>query len=138
MKLRKADERLLKDWSWLLQGYKVLGGGPLGDLILEKGEQHFWFDINSGKLQSVDATWPNLPEDFYMANFVKKLEDLGLTIGSNQVFAFKIPPIAGGKFDELDNIYVGNWEEYNGWMASFHYQVKDLPNGAQIRLKVTE
>jgi hypothetical protein len=138
MRLRKADQRLMKEWIWLLDGYKLLGGGPLGDLILEKDQHHFWFDINSGRIKSVDDTWPELPDEFFMANLVAKLEDAGLTIGSNECFAFKIPPIVGGKFDDLENVYVGNWEEYNGWMASFHYQTKDLPDGAKIKLKVTE
>lgn len=49
----------------------------------------------------------------------------------------KIPFVLGGKY-QLDNLYVGDAVErmlFNGDLAS---QLKDLPDGAQIRLRVKE
>jgi hypothetical protein len=134
--IREADSHLLDEWKWLLRGYKVVGGGPLGDLILERKNQYFFFDINAAKLELIKDEH-RLPDQFLMENFVKRMEEAGLSIRNDECYAFKIPVIVGGAFDG-DNVYVGKWDEYNRWMASFHRQVKDVPDGAKIVIKVTE
>ncbi len=49
----------------------------------------------------------------------------------------KTPFVAGGPF-ELDNLYAGDIVEAMRFRGYFAQQIKDLPDGAQVRLRVTD
>jgi hypothetical protein len=59
----------------------------------------------------------------------------GKILGDGQCYAFVQPPFLGGDYS-LDNVRGGSWKEWFALTADLYNQVKDLPDGAQVRINV--
>lgn len=72
-----------------------------------------------------------------LAPLMKKCEEAGMTPGDDQCYAFTTLPFLGGKY-AIDNIWVCSWKEWFSFAGHIHLQTKDLPDGAEISLRVVD
>jgi hypothetical protein len=60
----------------------------------------------------------------------------GLTLGTNQCYSFKNPPILGGEY-AVDNIWPADLAVHYSFQADICRQAKDLPDGTKVEVVVT-
>ena len=138
---------LLSEWNWLLPyDYRVWWMNKFGDLFLmfEDGSIHF-FDVPCGTIEkiadSVDEFYELVNEGananyWLMIPLVDKLMEAGVTMTEGRCYCFKISPILGGEYS-LENSATLSVDEHFRGNAYIYEQIKDLPDGAKVRLKVT-
>lgn len=143
---KAADEVELSAWAALVPASaRVIHTNLFGDAfvvdelgtvhMLERGacsadeiassEEEFW-----RKLQNDEDGWQLRP-------LADDCRQAGLLLGEGQCYAFKTLPILGGKY-ETPNIYVCGWSEWFSLTADVFRQIRDLPDGATVTLKVVD
>jgi hypothetical protein len=127
----------LRDWSWLMpeREVRIVDISCLGDIIFEtKQEERYILDVNAGEIRPFNDQEQKLMSG--IGNIIKRFEAAGLKLGHNQCFGFK--PHAIFKEYEPENMYVATLNEYVSFMGDFHRQIKGLPDGTAVELKVKQ
>jgi hypothetical protein len=130
-------KKALADWSRLMKmdDVRILDTTCLGDVIFKNSEGNaFVLDVGAGEIRTYDAGERELVSE--QNRLVSKFEQQGLKLGSGQCYGLK--PNAIFKPYEAENIYVATLVEYVSFMGNFHHQIKDLPDGSPIRLRVIQ
>jgi hypothetical protein len=144
---------VLRDWSWLLPESAGVGSTALtvwimnrfGDLfiVLDDGTVHM-LDVGIGTLKKVaenrDDFATRLDEgdnanQWLMMKLIDRLVDAGLTLREGQCYSYKQPPILGGDYTVENTCVLPISEHYSAY-ASIHDQIKHLPNGTQVVIRV--
>jgi hypothetical protein len=139
---------LLEEWSWLLPAdSKVLLLTRAGDLFLQLADRSVhMLDVGVGELQRVAADQkefdemisnPKVAREWLMIPIVDQLVASGLGLGLEQCYGFRKLPIFGGTYS-AENRVVLPIREHLGASGSLHRQVADLPDGAKVRIELTE
>jgi hypothetical protein len=137
---------LLSEWAWLLPSTLTLWlVNRLGDIVVVNENNNVsFFDIGCGKLKPIADSrdhFSRLLDEGDNANqwlaipLIDRLVESGLLLKPKTVYGFKTLPILGGSYD-VGNFYVASILEYYPFMGDIHGQIKDIPDGAQVRLKV--
>jgi len=58
-----------------------------------------------------------------------------MILTEGQCYGYKRQCVTGGSL-EPDNVYVATMAEYISFMGDFHYQIKDIPDGTTVTLRV--
>jgi len=77
----------------------------------------------------------NNGNDWFMIPFIDKLVGAGKLLKKGRCYSFVLPPVLGGEYT-VENTCDLNVEEHFSVYASIHHQIKDLPDGTRVRLKV--
>ena len=134
-------KELAKDWRWMLDldHQSLLAISPFGDLLLRDDmDEISLLDINLGVLEYA-STGGTDPASLFPIAFDDRIASgyraAGLLLQSGKCYGLKVPGVTGGSF-EVDNIYIATVTEYVSFLGDFHYQIKDIPDGAEINIKV--
>jgi hypothetical protein len=139
---------MLGDWSWLLPAtLTVWTMNRFGDLfiVLDDGTVHM-LDIGGGTLRKVadsrDDFTTKLDEgdnanQWLMIPLIDRLIASGFTLREGQCYSYKHPPVLGGDYNVQNTCVLPIGEHYAAY-ASIHNQIKDLPDGTEVVLKVTK
>lgn len=137
---------LLKSWRWLLPPeFTLWMMNKFGDLFLvvEDGSV-YWLRTDEGRLERVASSrdeFCNLIENgenfnnWLMAPLVDRLVGSGEALKEGQCFGFTFSPIVGGEYAP-PNIRIKTIEEYIPFLGEFYEQIKDLPDGAKIKINI--
>ena len=71
-----------------------------------------------------------------MIPLIDRLVTSGLTLREGQCYSYKQPPVLGGDYS-VENTCVLPIPEHFGAYASIHSQIKDMPDGTEVVIKVT-
>jgi hypothetical protein len=143
--LRDPDsDRLLESWRWLISDGKVSYVTLLGDLILER-QGGFWFlESETARLEHIASSRSELlkkleqEENLLLGSaLVQELADKGLQLADGQCIGFKTPTVLGGTFD-ISNVYPADAYERVSFLGDMNEQLKEVPDGAQVRLVIGE
>jgi len=77
------------------------------------------------------------PQGWQLRSLVDECRAAGKVLSEGQCYAFTTPPVLGGDYTE-ENVWVAPWQEWFSFTADLFHQIKDLPDGAQVHLKVTD
>ncbi|MCQ9372864.1 DUF1851 domain-containing protein [Methyloversatilis sp. XJ19-13] len=144
-----------KDWPQLLSGW----GGSIpesftlwlvnrfGDafLVVDDGSVHM-LDAGAGQISRVADSRDHFAElldrddnanNWLMIPLVDKCAEAFPPLQESQCYGFKVPPMLGGKYT-LDNVEPTDLSVHYSILADIHRQTKDLPDGTQVKLVVTE
>ena len=138
--------KALSSWSWLLpQEFTLWLVNRFADLflVLPDGTVHM-LDVGAGTLSRI----ANSRDDFcikideadnanqwLMIPLVDSMVAAGVVLQPGQCYGFKTPPVLGGAY-VVENIgSLAVWD-YLGGCGSIHDQLRDLPNGSQVIIKV--
>jgi hypothetical protein len=136
---------ILADWAWLLpqDEFTIWLMNRYGDLFLvvEDGTVHM-LNVGGGSLEvlaeSRDEFCRRLDEgnnanEWLMIPLVDSLVKAGKVLESGRCYSFIIPPVLSGEYT-VGNTATLPIAEHYGVNASIHDQIKDLPDGTQVRL----
>jgi hypothetical protein len=139
------------DWPQLLAGWARLLPAELtvwlmnrfGDLFLvyANGSVHL-LDVGCGTVERVAESREDFrakidegdtANQWLMIPLVDRLVGAGMIPGPGECYGYKLSPVLGGDY-VVNNIAVLPVHEHYGFNAELHEQIKDLPNGAEVRL----
>lgn len=75
--------------------------------------------------------------EWLMIPLVGQLVAFGMHLQPGQCYGFKIPPVLGGQY-VVENCGVLPIADYLGAYGSIHDQLRDVPDGSQVVLRVGE
>jgi hypothetical protein len=137
---------ILANWAWLLpEEMTVWMMNRYGDLFLifDDGSIHM-LDVGAGTIDRL----ANDKDDFcakidqgsnanqwLMIPLVDRLVEADKLPSEGHCYSFVIPPLLGGQYSVENSVTLRIAEHYSVY-ASIHQQIKDLPDGTEVRLKV--
>ena len=139
-------EHLLSGWEWLLPPeFSVWLMNRYGDLflILPDGSVHM-LDVGDGSLTKLAESKDDFArvideegnaEDWLMIPPVDQLVEAGVHLKPGECYSFLIPPILGGEYT-VENTIVVPMTEHFGLYASYHEQLRDVPDGSKVVINV--
>lgn len=75
----------------------------------------------------------NNANNWLMIPLVDQCVSAGMSLDVNQCYGYKIPPMLGGEY-KIENFEPTDLSVHYSLMADIYQQVKDLPDGAKVRL----
>jgi len=87
---------------------------------------------------SLDDFWKRVEEDeegWQLRPLADSCTAAGKILGDGQWYAFVQPPFLGGDYS-LGNVRAGSWKEWFASTAHLYNQVKDIPDGAQVKINM--
>ncbi len=139
---------LLRPWHWALPPEFTLWivnrfGDPF--IVPPDGTIHV-LRTDSGQLERLADSREhfaalldlgNNANDWFLIPLVDRLVTAGLTLGHGQCYGFKTPPVLGGDYVP-SNIVIYSLSEHLAFLAYFHQQITDLPDGAHVTIRLTD
>ena len=149
----EAVDEAAREWQWLIPGpWKPLVSSMFGGLFLEQAAGGvFWLEMGTGELERVaasakefndflagerNAAWHERVDEWFLPGFVQELHDAGMKPATGQCYGLTFLPIfAEGRY-EIDNIFILPTREWFGFTGSMHQQMRDVPDGGKVVLKI--
>jgi hypothetical protein len=147
------DHSARKDWATLLSAWGDLLPASFdlflvnrfGDavVVLSDGSVHM-LDIGAGVFprlaNNLDEFIDQLPayaRNWLMIPLVDECAAAGMSLGAEQCYSYKTPPMMGGGY-ELANIHIAPIAEHYAFLADVHRQTRDLPDGARVSARFAQ
>ncbi len=139
---------VLSPWHWFLPSeLTVWLMNRFGDLfiVLDDGTVHM-FDVGGGTLErladSRDAFCDLLDRDdnanqWLLIPLVEKLAASGKLLKPGYCYGYLQSPVLGGDYT-VENTIVVPIAEHFGVNGSIHEQIRDLPDGSKVTIRVTD
>lgn len=141
------------DWAQVLSGWELLLPPEFtvwlmnryGDLflIMPDGSVHM-LDLGDGSLTRLADNRDDFAgiideddnaDDWLMIPLVDELVEAGVLLEPGHCYSFVTPPILGGEYT-VENTMVVPIKEHNGLYGSYHEQLRGVPDGTKVVLKV--
>jgi hypothetical protein len=135
-------------WSWVgIKPAQVLGDNSFGNLLIKDEAGLYWRlcpeDLYCKVVANTRAEFDALSqsqeflEDWHMVNLVAAAKEQLGPLRPGYKYCLKIPAVLGGEYGgfNLAAVPLNDLVIASGHMAR---EIQDLPNGAQIRLRVTD
>lgn len=137
---------LLAEWCWLLRPTATLASwSSSGDLfVATPGGAIARLDTGGGDLELVAASRdefrraledPEQAENLLLLPVVRDFEASEGRLGAGECLGFRTLPVFGGAYT-VENRVRRSIAEHAGFTGDVHRQIRDLLDGAQVRLKV--
>jgi hypothetical protein len=137
---------LLADWRWLLGGLPHLcGWASSGDLFYSDDRGRVWrLDTGAGETNLVAESSdsfeemlldPSCAEALLLLPVLRAFEMTNGPLSAGHCLGFTTLPVFGGAYT-ADNRYAISVVGHASFTGDMHRQIRDLPDGAVIRLKV--
>jgi hypothetical protein len=138
----------LASWAWLLPPeVTVWLGNRFADLFLVLPDESVYrLDAGVGSFERLAANRdefcaridePGTADEWLLIPLVDALVAAGVTVRSGECYGYKTLPVLGGDYT-VENCGPLPVADYLGFCGSLHEQIKNLPDGAQVELKVTD
>lgn len=139
---------LRESWGWIgLDPVEVAGENDFGNLVIKARDGKYWrlcpeelsCRIVAGNRQELDtlSSDQEFLHDWYMKNLVTEAKEKLGPLADGDKYCLKIPSILGGEYGG-SNLAIAPLVELVRLSGDIASQIKDLPDGAKIELKVTE
>ena len=142
-------------WRWLIpEPWTIIFSSMFGGLFLEKQTGGaFWLECGTGMIERVadsasdlnaflggprDEVWDDRVDEWFLPGFVQTLHDAGKVPGTGECYGLTILPIFKGGTYTVDNAFVVPVREWLSLTGSMHEQMRDVPDGAQVRIQITD
>ena len=140
---------IIKDsWGWTgIEPIEIVGENAFGNLIIKDAYNKYWRlcpeDIyckvvaqNRPELDSLSID-EEFMTDWYMDSLVEMANEKLGPLQEGRKYCLKVPGVLGGEYSG-DNLATISLEELIRFSGDLAHQIKDLPDGAQVKLNVTE
>ncbi|TFF38770.1 T6SS immunity protein Tdi1 domain-containing protein [Mucilaginibacter psychrotolerans] len=139
---------LRKSWDWLIADMTaILMISKLGDMFLKgKDDAIYWLDTSSGELMKVAGNSDEFDlalqdddniDNWFLPRLIEALEDSGQILAKNQVYSFIKPPVIGGEYGAI-NLKTTDVSVHFAFTGQILEQIKDLPNGTKVTIKLVD
>lgn len=137
---------LLRDWTWLVPNtLTVWLMNRFGDLVIVTDDEKIHFlDLGGGTLVQIADSRDDFRDridegdnanQWLMIPLIDKLVAANINLGKGQCYGYKVPPVLGGDYT-VENTCVLPIPEQYGICASIHQQIKDVPDGTKVEIKI--
>ena len=141
------QDRLIESCSWLIgTDKKPILISSIGDLFLaDKYGVCYWLNVGEGIFEKVadniDQFQAKLKDneqvdEWFLIGLISKIKESGLELTDKCLYGYKKLPILGGEY-EPENFELTDIEVHFELSAQIHKQIKDLPDGTKVNIKVT-
>jgi hypothetical protein len=141
-------EEIRAAWGWTgIIPTEVVGQNDFGNLIVRDAEGLYWricpeeldCQVIANNREQLDALTVNQDflRDWYMAAIAELARAKFGALPDDKKFCLKIPGVLGGKYEESN---IGTISLIELILASGHMalEIRDLPDGAQVRLSIVD
>ena len=144
----EISDKLTERWTWLIgTDKKVLLVSALGDMfIADKLGKVYWLDIGAGELSLIAGTIQQFyhklldveqVNEWFLIDLTTQLRNSDKKLKDGQLYSYKKLPIMGGDYT-VDNFAPLNIVEHFGYTGDIHKQIKDLPDGTRVQIKIVD
>ncbi len=141
-------EAVRAGWGWCgIDAVEIVGENDFGNLMVKDVLGRYWrlcpedlrCSIVAENRQALDALSNDQAflRDWYVSSWVDRAFQMLGVLPEGRKYCFKIPGVLGGEYGG-DNLATIGLEELVRASGDIARQIKDHPDGAQVRLKVTE
>jgi hypothetical protein len=141
-------EKLVEDWTWLIgDDMTPIMISSIGDMFVKNNHNNvFWLHIGSGEFEKVANTVEEFDHklqddeqvnEWFMIHLVDEIKNSGKELIQGKLYSYSKLPIIGGSYS-ADNFYLLGIAEHFSVMGDIHKQLKDLPDGTEVIIKVVE
>ena len=141
-------EEIRESWGWVgIDPIEVVGENDFGNLMIKDVEGKYWrlcpedvyCEVVAENREKLDAlsTDQEFLEDWYMKALVEVAKDTLGPLEEGRKYYLVIPGALGGEY-VISNIKTAPLVEIIRYSGDVGEQIKDLPDGAQINLKVID
>ncbi|MCG8092808.1 MAG: DUF1851 domain-containing protein [Candidatus Thiodiazotropha endolucinida] len=135
-------------WGWAgIQPVEVVGENDFGNLIVKDVAGMYWricpedvyCEVIANSREELDALSTNQEflADWYMQALVEQAEEKLGPLSEGRKYHFVIPGVLGGEYG-ASNFQTVSLVEQIRFSGDLGKQIKELPDGAQVKLKVIE
>ncbi len=137
-----------RSWGWVgMAPAEVVGENDFGNLIVKDHDGHYWRlcpeDLSCAVIAQSRAELDRLStdqeflSDWYMRALVDEAREKCGLLTEGRKYCLKIPGVLGGEYggDNLATISQVELIRASGHLAQ---EIKDLPSGSKVRLRVTD
>lgn len=135
-------------WGWVgLSPKQVVASNAFGNLLVEDESNRYWRICPEELLARVVAEnedeygrllgEPEFLEDWEMLRLVQIAHSLLGAPGAENCFCLKVPAVLGGDYD-ANNFGTISRDELISFSGDLAFQIKDLPDGAEVRLQIVD
>ena len=139
-------EEIKEAWGWVgIDPVEVVGENDFGNLMIKDVEGKYWrlcpedvyCEVVAENRKELDAlsTDHEFLEDWYMKALVEVAKDTLGPLEEGRKYYLVIPGALGGEY-VISNIKTAPLVEIIRYSGDVGKQIKDLPDGAQIKLRV--
>jgi hypothetical protein len=141
-------EDIRQYWGWVgIEPIEVVGDNDFGNLIIKDEDGKYWrlcpedcyckVIANSRAELDVLSTDQEFLHDWYMSALVSLAVDQCGPLADGRKYCLKIPGILGGAYGG-DNLATAQQAELVRFSGDVARQIEELPDGAQVKLRVVE
>lgn len=144
----KVIEKIRQSWSWIgIVPVEVVGENDFGNLIIKDDTGRYWrlcpedcyCKIIAANRSELDALSTNQAflRDWHMKELVGLASSQCGPLSADRKYCLKIPGVLGGEYGG-DNLATAPLGEIVGLAGDIARQIRDLPEGAQVKLRVVD
>ncbi|WP_150050232.1 T6SS immunity protein Tdi1 domain-containing protein [Methylomonas rhizoryzae] len=141
-------QEIKESWSWAgIEPQEVVGENDFGNLMIKDVHGRYWHlcpeDVyckvvaNNRAELDVLSTNQDFLADWYMSSLVEQAKEKCGALTDGRKYYLVLPGVLGGKYD-ASNINTAPLIEIIRLSGDIGRQIEELPDGAQIQLKVVE
>lgn len=141
-------EEIRQSWGWVgIEPVEVVGENDFGNLIVKDVDGKFWrlcpedcyCEVIAANRADLDqlSTDQEFLHDWYMKALVSLASEKLGPLADGRKYCLTIPGILGGAYGG-DNLATAPQVELVRFSGDIARQIKDLPPGSQIKLKVVD
>lgn len=138
--ISKIDRaQILNQWIWLTGTDKQVAYiTKLGDALLtDKHQQFYHLNTGEGTIEKIEELGIRDYEYIFLPELIRELEATNRCLSQNEVYSFTLLPVLGGTYS-VSNMFKLDVYEHFGVTGEIHSQLKNLPDGTEVELHVTE
>jgi hypothetical protein len=143
-----TSDMLTENWNWLIgRDKKVLLVSTIGDMFLiDKSKMVYWLVVGIGEFTLVADTIEDFEEklknieqvnEWFMIDLATELRQSDNILKDGQLYSYRMLPIIGGDYT-ADNFAPLDIVEHFGYTGDIHKQIKDLPAGTKVEIKIVD
>lgn len=137
-----------ESWGWVgIEPLQIVGENDFGNLIIEDTKGKYWrlcpedvyCEVVASTREELDrlSSDQEFLEDWYMQALVEQAQESLGTLNEGYKYCLVTPGALGGEY-AVSNIKTAPLIEMVRFSGHVAFQIKDLPDGAQIELKVVD
>jgi len=141
-------EEIKNAWGWVgIEPISIVGENDFGNLIIEDTQGLYWrlcpedvyCEVVANSRQELDTLSADQEflHDWYMQSLVNQAKEKLGTLNEGYKYHLVIPSVLGGAYD-ISNIEKAPLVELIRLSGDIALQIKELPDGANVELKVVD
>jgi hypothetical protein len=135
-------------WGWAgIDPVEVVGATAFGNLMVEDEQGRYWrvcpealsCEVIAQTREALDEVSRDQAflHDWYLQSMVDQAEEMLGLLAQGKVYHFVISPVLGGEY-AIDNVRQLDHIEQLRFSGDLAREIKDLPDGAQVKLKIVD